>query len=124
MPINLGAMTISSSAVHLTWQPPISEQQNGIIIRYIVNVTTLETGEQSRLVSVLNQLTVHSLHPHWTYIFTVSAETSVGVGPPSLAVTATTLEDGNVVIIILIRISYSSTCIEHIGNVNILIATA
>ena len=89
-----------------------------------MNVTTLETGEQSRLVSVLNQLTVHSLHPHWTYIFTVSAETSVGVGPPSLAVTATTLEDGNVVIIILIRISYSSTCIEHIGNVNILIATA
>ena len=65
-------------------------------VRVIVNVTTLDTGEQSRLVSVLNQLRVYSLHPHWTYIFTVFAETSVGVGPPSLAVTATTLEDGNV----------------------------
>ena len=99
MPRNLAAITNSSSAVHLTWQPPILEQQNGIIIRYVVNVTTLESAEQFQLVSVLNQLTVHSLHPHWTYIFIISGETSVGAGPPSLAVTATTLEDGNAVII-------------------------
>ena len=99
MPRNLVATTNSSSAVHLTWQPPILEQQNGIIIRYVVNVTILETTEQFQLVSILNQLTVHSLHPHWTYIFIVSGETSVGVGPPSIAVTATTLEDGNAVII-------------------------
>ena len=62
-----------------------------------MNVTNIETGEGFELVSALNKLTVHSLHPHWTYIFTVSAETSVGVGPPSLAMTATTLEDGNAV---------------------------
>ena len=60
-------------------------------------MTNIETGEGFELVSALNQLTVHSLHPHWTYIFIVSAETSVGVGPPSLAMTATTLEDGNAV---------------------------
>ena len=97
--MNLVATTNSSSSVHLTWQPPILDQQNGRIVQYVVNVTTVETGEQSQLVSVLNQLTVQSLHPHWTYIFTVSGETSVGAGPPSLAVTATTLEDGNAVII-------------------------
>ena len=101
MPRNLVASTNSSSAVHLTWQPPILEQQNGIIIQYVVNVTPLGTTEQFQLVSASNQLTVHSLHPHWTYIFTVSAETSVGAGPPSLAAMATTLEDGNAVIITL-----------------------
>ena len=89
-------MVISSSAVKLSWQPLLSEQQNGRIIQYVVNVTNIETGEGFELVSALNKLTLHSLHPHWTYIFTVSAETSVGVGPPSLAMTATTLEDGNV----------------------------
>jgi len=59
-----------------------------------VNFTASETGEGFELSTTLNQLTVSSLHPHWTYIFTVAAETSVGVGPPSMAVTATTPEDG------------------------------
>ena len=59
-----------------------------------MNVTALETGEEFELVSALNQLTVNSLNPHSTYIFTVAGETSVGVGPSSMAVTATTLEDG------------------------------
>jgi len=59
-----------------------------------VNVTALETGEGFELVSALNQLTINSLHPRSTYIFTVAGETSVGVGPSSMAVTATTLEDG------------------------------
>jgi len=59
-----------------------------------VNVTASVTGEGFELVSALNQLTVSSLNPHSTYVFTVAGETSVGVGPSSMAVTATTLEDG------------------------------
>ena len=60
-----------------------------------MNVTALETGEEFELVSALNQLTVNSLNPHSTYVFTVAGESSVGVGPSSMAVTATTPEDGN-----------------------------
>ena len=74
--------------------PVIPEQQNGITFQYVLNFTALETGERFQLVSALSQLTVDSLHPHWTYIFTVAGETSVGVGPSSMAVTATTPEDG------------------------------
>ena len=59
-----------------------------------MNVTALETGEEFEFVSALNRLTVNSLNPHSTYVFTVAGETSVGVGPSSMAVTATTLEDG------------------------------
>ena len=59
-----------------------------------MNFTASETGEGFELFTTLNQLTVSSLHPHWTYIFTVAAETSVGIGPSSMAVTATTPEDG------------------------------
>ena len=86
-------MVISSSRVLLTWQPVIPEQQNGITFQYVVNFTALETGERFQLVSALSQLTVDSLHPLWTYIFTVAGETSVGVGPSSMAATATTPED-------------------------------
>ena len=100
VPRDLVAVVSSSSAVNLSWQSLLPEEQNGIIIRYVVNVTTVETGGGFELVSALNQLTVDSLHPYWTYIFTVSGETSVGVGPPSLAVTATTLEDGKSVVLI------------------------
>ena len=100
VPRDLVAVVISSSAVNLSWQPVLPEKQNGIIIQYVVNVTTVETGEGFELVSALDKLTVDSLHPHWTYIFTVSAETSVGVGRPSLAVTASTLEDGKTVLLI------------------------
>ena len=98
MPRDLVAVVISSSAVNLSWQPLLPQQQNGIVIQYVVNITTVETGEGVGLVSASNQLTVNSLHPHWTYIFTVSGETSVGVGPPSLAMTATTLEDGKAIL--------------------------
>ena len=99
MPRDLVAVVISSSAVNLSWQPLLPQQQNGIVIQYVVNATTVETGEGFELVSALNKLTVDSLHPHWTYIFTVSGETSVGVGRPSLAVTASTLEDGKNVVL-------------------------
>ena len=71
------------------------EQQNGRIIQYVVNITPTETGEGFELVSTLNQL---SLHPQWTYVLTVSGETS-GVGPPNLAVIARTSEDGKAVVI-------------------------
>ena len=103
VPRDLVADVISSSAVNLSWQPLLPEQQNGLLIRYVVNVTTVETGERFELVSATDQLTVNSLHPHWTYIFAptlVSGETSVGVGRPSLAVTASTLEDGKTVVLI------------------------
>ena len=118
VPRDLVAVVISSSAVNLSWQPLLPEQQNGRIIQYVVNVTTVETAEGFELVSTLNNLTVHSLHPHWTYIFTVSAETSVGVGPPSLAVTVTTLEDGKTsclvsnLLFIYRRVSHTDTCIK------------
>ena len=101
VPRDLVAVVISSSAVNLSWQPLLPEQKNGRIIQYVVNVTSVETGEGFELVSMLNRLTVNSLHPHWTYIFTISGETSVGVGPPSLAVTATALEDGKVILYII-----------------------
>ena len=107
VPRDLVAVVISSSAVNLSWQSLLPEEQNGIIIRYVVDVTTVETGEGFELVSVLHKLTVNSLHPHWTYIFTVSGETSVGVGPPSLAVTASTLEDGKSVVLFIMDLEES-----------------
>ena len=109
MPRDLVAVVISSSAVNLSWQPVLPEQQNGIIIQYVVNVTTVETGEGFELVSALDKLTVNSLHPHWTYIFTVSGETGVGVGPPSLAVTASTLEDGKTVVFFIMDLEESKS---------------
>ena len=65
----------------MSWEPPLPEDRNGIIINYTVNITEMETGTQFQLVTDNTTITAFSLHPYYTYIYTVAAETSVGLGP-------------------------------------------
>lgn len=73
--------------------PPPTDQQNGVIQRYVVNVTSGGTGEQLLLHSSNSSISVHNLHPFTTYYCSVAAET-VAVGPFSLSVQVITPEDG------------------------------
>ena len=41
----------------------------------------METGTQFQLVTDNTTITAFSLHPYYTYSYTVAAETSVGLGP-------------------------------------------
>lgn len=68
--------------------------RNGIITGYIINVTTLDTGEISQYVTLGRNLTLDSLAPFSTYAFIIAARTSIGAGPFSTDLTIQTLEDG------------------------------
>jgi hypothetical protein len=86
----------SSTSLFLRWEPPELEDQNGIIIGYVVNVTAVETGMIFQLSSSSSDssLMASGLRPFTTYICRIAARTAVGVGPYSIAVTAVTQQDG------------------------------
>ena len=80
-PLNLSVQATDSRTLILNWEPPLSEDRNGIIINYTVNITEMETGTQFQLVTDNTTITAFSQHPYYTYSYTVAAETSVGLGP-------------------------------------------
>ena len=93
-PDSIQSMIVNSTAVILTWLPPILDQ-NGIIIAYTVNVSLEDndTVPQQYTTSSLNVMLVE-LHPFSTYVVFVAAETGVGRGPFSSGLRIYTLEDG------------------------------
>ena len=94
IPHNFSASVVTSHSLSLIWNPPLPENQNGVIIRYTVNITVLATIQMFQLFSDNNSITVSSLSPYTTYSFIIAAETAVGVGPFSGAYTVMTATDG------------------------------
>ena len=78
--------------IALSWSAPLFEDCNGVIRHYIVNVTELETGYEFGEVTTHMARTYSSLHPYYTYEFSVYAVT-VGAGPAAEPVRVTTMED-------------------------------
>ncbi len=91
----------------LTWDPPPYQDQNGVIISYDIDVTVIETGETFVITSNDTLLSVTGLRPYRSYICTIAASTSVGLGPYSASITVETPEDGKVHIMQL-----PSYCVE------------
>ena len=83
-------------SIVLFWFPPPSNEQNGIIVYYQVNITEVETGNDISLLSPDTLITVPHLHPFYTYVCIVSAVT-VTEGPYSDELIITTPQDGNLV---------------------------
>ena len=67
------------------WAPPPMGQQNGIIIRYTVNITSVDGGDSVITYSQTTTTLLRNFHPFTTYDCSVSAET-VAPGPFSPAV--------------------------------------
>lgn len=94
-PSNLTGSALNSTHISLTWDPPPPLLVNGVIREYRVNVTENATGR----VFVFNtsaserELTVGSLHPHYTYHCTITAIT-VQQGPYTALYDIQTEEDG------------------------------
>ena len=85
---------MSSRSISLNWDSPLFENQNGIIIGYIINVTVVETEENFDLFSNSNNLTIGLLRPYSTYRLKIAGQTVVGIGTFSAAITIMTPEDG------------------------------
>ena len=93
-PQNFIGVPLSSDRIMLMWNPPLEQNRNGIIIDYIINVTELDTGQITQMITSGRDLTLDSLTPFSTYAFIIAARTSVGAGPFSTEITVQTLEDG------------------------------
>ena len=87
---------ITSSSFYMKWDPPSFYHRNGIITHYKINVIEIETGLTFQHTAYSTSITVSSLHPAYTYEFTVAAYT-VGLGPFSFPFNITTDEEGNLV---------------------------
>ena len=87
------------------WQAPEVDDRNGIIIYYRV-VLRDETFDQPDIVvnASANAFSFNDLEEYITYSCIVTAATSVGEGPFSMAVNFTTLEDGLLPILSIIGI--------------------
>ena len=89
------ALPTSSRSASVTWGLPPADEVNGVIIRYVINVTVVGTGQTFQLTSTTTSLTVTTLTPYTTYICIIAAVTSAGIGPFSTQFTLITPEDGN-----------------------------
>lgn len=86
----MGVRAVSSSKISVTWGPP--EQENGHITHYTVYIRYNTTAVTSHNVTgTIHATTIKGL-PACDVRVNVSANTSVGEGPPSRA---NTLEEGN-----------------------------
>ena len=85
---------MSSTKIQLSWKPPLSHYQNGVIQSYTITVFEVNTNTTHEVhQNILNtSIILTGLHPYYEYKLSVAAYT-VGLGPFSF-VYVTTLQDG------------------------------
>ena len=90
---NVSVDNTTSVSITISWEPPADEQQNGIIINYVVRVA-VEGGTATYFNSTTTYIVITSLRPYTTYEYSIAAETSAGMGPFSSINTIRTDEAG------------------------------
>ena len=93
-PRNIEAVFLTSTSIVLHWDPPLPDEQNGVITHYSFNLTSADMRETYQ--SILNASTVEmdNLSPFTIYLCVIAAGTNIGTGPFSPVYTLQTLEDG------------------------------
>ena len=125
-PENLIAIPLDSRTLHITWQPPVEEERNGIIRRFIINITELNSGTKFQLENATTEITVQNLHPFYRYSYSIAAKT-VALGPFTPGSIIEMPEDGkltkfchvkSILIIIL-----SSLALQHLQHPRVMLAS-
>ena len=90
-PQNVTAVPSDSTTLHIYWNEPPLEEQNGDIMDYGINITSVESGQTSQYHTRGPQTSfvVHNLRPHTLYQYSVPATTAGGNGPYSSIQTIT-----------------------------------
>ena len=81
------------NSLSLNWQAPPFEETNGAIQNYVIAIHEVETGRNFTTTSNTTQVTLEPLHPYYTYMCSIAAET-VGIGPFSEHITIQLPEAG------------------------------
>ena len=106
--INISGYAAGSDSINLMWNPPLAEQQNGIIVDYVINVTVLENNDTFSLVTQTSSALVNTLKPHRTYTFAIAARTVIGAGPTGKLLTIKTPQTGKSQCVAMIQ-----SCFTH-----------
>lgn len=83
-PQNVLAQSANPTTLNLSWSPPVADRRNGLIQRYTISVTELETGALEQFNTTAESFVVSGRHPFYRYSYVVAAET-IGLGPYSVA---------------------------------------
>ena len=111
-PENFHVGVISSQSLQLLWSPPSVSKHNGVIRRYLVNATEVETGLVLRRNVKDPYVVLSDLHPYYQYVCTVAAVT-IDVGPVAMTTTRT-LEDGELQNELTVKIEISeNSCSKY-----------
>jgi len=89
----------NSTSFTFSWGLPPADKINGNIRHYIIEITEHETQSMSQYQATSTEITLQSLHPHYTYMCRVAAET-VGIGPYTSNITVQLPEDGEILILL------------------------
>lgn len=92
-PQHPNAIPLGPTSIHITWDPPLLEDHNGVIREYRLNITETLTNTLLEKVTNQTQIVVTGLKPYHRYNCTIVAVT-VDEGPYTVAVTVITDEDG------------------------------
>ena len=88
-------LATTSTTATISWLPPPDEHQNGRIVYYILIITDLGFGTNDVVLnSTAKTATATSLQEFNNYSCIAAAATTVGLGPYSLPIMFTTLQDG------------------------------
>ena len=95
-PQNVESLTLSSTSLILMWDELPSDQQNGPIIGYTVQVMRIDSVDTNETFTHNNSTTIiiNELVPYTYYEWRVAAQTVAGTGPFSSTVIQQTFPDG------------------------------
>jgi len=69
----------SATSAEINWNPPLLEDQNGVIVSYTLIVTRMDSGDERYLRTDNTSIVVVDLHPFSMYQIIIAAET-IGLG--------------------------------------------
>ena len=93
-PLNFSTEATSPRTLYFSWEPPLLEQQNGVVLGYVVNIVS-DDNMMFQLYSDdhATNLSATIFKPYTVYRCAVAAFTTPGTGPYSDEETILTPED-------------------------------
>lgn len=94
-------------SIKLTWDPPLMQNRNGIIVNYTIFITVDDTTTVEIMTTATDTIITDQIKPFTIYTCSVAANTRVGRGPQTAPQYITTPEDGESVVCFCINLIIS-----------------